>query len=497
MSKETITMDFKNRIKHAWNAFMGRDPTPEQYQDIGVGYSSPPITQSQRSYTDRSIINSIYNKIARDVAVISFVHCRTDKNGNYVEAIKSPLQECLKVEANLDQTGPALIQDAVTRMLKQGTVAIVPTDCDHNPDETGTFDIYQIQCADILEWYPKKIKVNIWNPIKGRHEERFFEKETAAIVTNPMYDIMNEPNSILQRINKKLALLDVIDNESASTKLNMIVQVPYNTRSTMKQDYANRRINEIEEQLADSPRGIAYMDINEKLIQLSRPLENNLLEHIKYLMDTYKQQLGISDELLNGQANEVIWNNYVTSIIEPICVALTLEMKRKWLTQTARTKGQSIVFFKDPFRYVPTTEIAKIADVFSRNQIMTPNELRQKVGMPPSDDPKADELNNANMPDYPEADYSMMPEETMAPEEEQYMEDQNEVPEEEPMAEEAEVEPQEMTPEEFIERYGVPERKAKKSKTKTKESKDSGDMFSLFSNEESSDDKDDVFSLFK
>ena len=214
-------------------------------------------------------------------------------------------------------------------------------------------------------------------------------------------------------------------------------------------------------------------------------------------MDTYKQQLGISDELLNGQANEVIWNNYVTSIIEPICVALTLEMKRKWLTQTARTKGQSIVFFKDPFRYVPTTEIAKIADVFSRNQIMTPNELRQKVGMPPSDDPKADELNNANMPDYPEADYSMMPEETMAPEEEQYMEDQNEVPEEEPMAEEAETEPQEMTPEEFIERYGAPKRKAKKSKTKTKESEDSGDMFSLFSNEESSDDEDDVFSLFK
>ena len=497
-------MDFKNRIKHAWNAFMGRDPTPEQYQDLGPAYSSPPITQSQRSYTDRSIINSIYNKIARDVAVISFVHCKTDKNGNYMEAIQSPLQECLKVEANLDQTGPALIQDAVTRMLKQGVVAIIPTDCDHNPDETGTFDIYQIQCADILEWYPRKIKVRIWNPIKGQHEERFFEKETAAIVTNPMYDIMNEPNSILQRINKKLALLDVIDNESASTKLNMIVQVPYNTRSTMKQDYANRRINEIEEQLADSPRGIAYMDINEKLIQLSRPLENNLLEHIKYLMDTYKQQLGISDELLNGQANEVIWNNYVTSIIEPICVALTLEMKRKWLTKTARTKGQSIVFFKDPFRYVPTTEIAKIADVFSRNQIMTPNELRQKVGMPPADDPKADELNNANMPDYPEAEPMMAPEQGMYPEEEQYMEDQNEVPEEEPMAEEADYEPQEMTPEEFIERYGAPKKRSK-SKTKTKEkskeseeSEDSGGLFSVFSNEESSDNnKNGVFSLFK
>jgi len=246
------------------------------------------------------------------------------------------------------------------------------------------------------------------------------------------------------------------------------------------------------------------MDINEKLIQLSRPLENNLLEHIKYLMDTYKQQLGISDELLNGQANEVIWNNYVTSIIEPICVALTLEMKRKWLTKTARTKGQSIVFFKDPFRYVPTTEIAKIADVFSRNQIMTPNELRQKVGMPPADDPKADELNNANMPDYPEAEPMMTPEQGMYPEEEQYMEDQNEVPEEEPMAEEADYEPQEMTPEEFIERYGAPKKRSK-SKTKTKEkskeseeSEDSGGLFSVFSNEESSDNnKNGVFSLFK
>lgn len=495
-------MDFKNRIKHAWNAFMGRDPTPEQYQDLGMAYSSPPIIQSQRSYTDRSIINSIYNKIARDVAVISFVHCRTDINGNYTEAIHSPLQECLSVEANLDQTGPALIQDAVTRMLKQGTVAIIPTDCDHNPDETGTFDIYQMQCADILEWYPKKIKVRIWNPIKGRHEDRYFEKETAAIVVNPMYDIMNEPNSILQRINKKLALLDVIDNESASTKLNMIIQVPYNTRSTMKQDYANRRIGEIEEQLADSPRGIAYMDINEKLIQLSRPLENNLLEHIKYLMDTYKQQLGISDELLNGQANEVIWNNYVTSIIEPICVALTLEMKRKWLTKTARTKGQSIVFFKDPFRYVPTTEIAKIVDVFSRNQIMTPNELRQKVGMPPADDPKADELNNANMPDYPEANPQMMPEEGMYPEEEQFVEDQNEVPEEEPLEdetfEEAESEPQEMTPEEYIERYGAPKKTKKKSKkSKSEDSENSEGLFSLFSNEKSSSNKEGINSLFK
>jgi len=423
-------MDFKNRIKHAWNAFMGRDPTQEEYKDLGPAYAISPITQSYRSYTDRSMINSIYNKIARDVAAINIVHCRTDENGNYVSAIKSSLQECLNTEANLDQTGTALIQDAVERMLKQGCVAIVPTDCDNNPDETGTYNIYQLECADIIEWYPRKIKVHIWNPYKGLFEDRIFEKENVAIIQNPMYSIMNEPNSILQRIYKKLSLLDVIDNESASDKLNMVIQVPYSTKSQLKQDYAQKRINEIEDQLANSPRGIAYMDMNEKLIPLSKPLENNLLEHVKYLMDTFKQQLGISDELLNGTATESVWNNYITSIVEPICVALVGEMRRKWLTQTARTRGQSIVFFKDPFRYIPITELAKLADVLSRNQIMTPNELRQKVGMPPAEDPKADELNNANMPDYPEANETQM----MAPQEEDYN--------------------QEMTPEEYEEAEG-------------------------------------------
>lgn len=479
-------MDFKNRIKHAWNAFMGRDPTPEDYQNLGPGYATSPITTSYRSYTDRSIINSIYNLIARNISAIDFVHCRTDENGHYINSISSSLQECLKTEANIDQTGPALIQDAVTRMLKQGVVAIIPTDCDNNPDETGTYNIYQLQCADILEWYPKKIKVRIWNPYKGEFQEKFFLKETAAIITNPMYDIMNEPNSILQRIYKKLSLLDVIDNESASTKLNMIIQVPYNTRSQLKQDYAQKRIDELEEQLKDSPRGIAYMDINEKLIQLSKPLENNLLEHVKYLMDTFKQQLGISDELLNGTANEVILNNYASNILEPICVAITLEMRRKWLTQSARTRGQSIVFFKDQFRYIPTSELAKLADVLSRNQIMTPNELRQKMGMPPSDDPKADELNNANMPDYPEADQSMMPQDEMMPEEdftnqeemtpEEFEEangNQNEGEAEEDFESNADYEPQEMTIEEYRSKYGSKQKKSSKSE-------ESESVFDLF-----------------
>lgn len=482
-------MDFKNRIKHAWNAFMGRDPTPEEYQDMGPAYATLPITQSYRSYNDRSIINAIYNKIARDVAAINIYHCMADQYGHYVSPIKSPLQECLTVEANIDQSGTALIQDAVERMLKQGVVAIIPTDSDNDPDETGTFKIFQLECADIIEWYPRKIKVRIWNPYKGQFEERIFSKEIAAIIQNPMYSIMNEPNSVLQRIYKKLSLLDVVDNESASTKLNMIIQVPYNTKSTMKQDYANRRISEIEEQLADSPRGIAYMDINEKLIQLSKPLENNLLDHIKYLMDMFKQQLGISDELLNGTAPENVINNYITSIIEPICVALVNEMKRKWLTQTARTKGQSIVFFKDPFRYIPTSEIAKIADVYSRNQIMTPNELRQKVGMPPSEDPKADELNNANMPDYPE--------ENAMPMQEMPAEDYSQMEEEQSYEEE----PQEESNEEFSlfddqNEAPAPKKKAK-SKSKSTKSKTKSESFSLFNNDVGKSESNEAFSLFK
>lgn len=394
-------MDLRRRIKHAWNAFMGRDSTEKEFADLGPSYASSPITSQLRSYSDRSIINSIFNMIARDVASIDFVHAKVDKDGHYVETLDTPLEECLSVEANLDQTGPALIQDAVGRMLRKGVVAIVPFECSRNPDDTGTYDIYGVRCADIIAWYPKHIKVRIYNENDGQFYDKIVLKENAAIIQNPMYDIMNEPNSILQKIYKKLALLDVIDNESASTKLNMIIQMPYNTRSTMKQDYAQKRIDEVEDQLANSPRGIAYMDVNEKLIQLNKPLENNLLEHVKYLMDTYKQQLGVNDELLSNTFNEVTYNNYSMRIIEPICVAFCTEMKRKWLTKTARTQGQSITFFRDQFRNIPTSEIAKIADVLSRNEIMSSNELRQKMGLKPSDDPRANELNNANMPSEP------------------------------------------------------------------------------------------------
>lgn len=397
-------MDFRNRIKHAWNAFMNKDPTPQQQQEMGIGYATSPIRTYERSYTDRSMINAIFNRISMDVSLIEFLHVRVDDEGHYLETLKTPLNECLNSQANIDQTGRGLIQDAVSRMLKRGYVGIVPVEADDDPDETGTYDIYNLRCVDILEWYPRHVKVRIYNDHDGKFYEKTFTKEMVAIIQNPMYDIMNEPNSILQRIYKKLSLLDVIDNENASTKLNMIVQVPYNTKSVTKQNYAQKRIDELEEQLANSPRGIGYMDINEHLIQLNRPLENNLLEHIKYLTDLYKGQLGINDEILNGTANEILYNNYSATILEPICLALCEEMRRKWLTKTARTKGQSIIFFRDPFRNIPTSEIAKIADVLSRNQIMTPNELRQKMGMKPSQDPKADELNNANMPDNPGED---------------------------------------------------------------------------------------------
>lgn len=393
-------MDFAKRIKHAWNAFMNKDPTP--VQDLGPSSYYYPERAQTRAQTDRSMINSIFNRIAMDVAAVNIEHCRVDEENNYVGSIDSALNECINVSANIDQTGRSLIQDAVQRMFKLGVVALVPVETDDNPNKTGTYDIYDIRCANVTQWYPRHVEVEIYNDHTGEIVKRTMAKDIACIIQNPMYDIMNAPSSLLNRIFKKLALLDVVDNENASSKLNMIVQVPYSTRSQLHQDNAARRRKEIEDQLVNNPYGIAYMDINEKLIQLSRPLESNLLEHIKYLMETYKNQLGITDAILNGTANEVEMNNYMRRTVEPICSAICDEMKRKWLTKTARTKGQSIKYFDDPFKLIPASEIAKLADVLSRNEIATSNEMRSAIGLKPSDDPRADELNNANMPNYPE-----------------------------------------------------------------------------------------------
>lgn len=392
-------MDFKNRIKHAWNAFMNKDPTPE-VRDLGPSTAYYPERMQLRGTTDRSMINSIFCRIAMDVASVDMYQAKVDEDGNFIENMKTPLNECLKVSANIDQTGRALIQDAVQRMFKNGTVALIPIVTDDNPNETGTYDIYDIRCADIVGWHPRYVDVEVYNDMTGQIVKKTFSKEITCIVQNPMYDIMNSPSSLLSRIFKKLALLDVVDNENASNKLNMIIQVPYSTRSQVHIDNASRRRQEIEDQLINNPYGIAYMDINEKLIQLNRPLESNLLEHIKYLMETYKNQLGITDAILNGTASEGEMNNYIKRTIEPICAAICDEMKRKWLTKTARTKGQSIVYFSDPFKLIPLTELAKLMDVMQRNEVMTSNETRQKMGLKPLNDPRADELNNANMPDY-------------------------------------------------------------------------------------------------
>lgn len=396
-------MDFAKRIKHAWNAFMNKDPTPPQ--ELGPSSYYYPEREQIRSQTDRSMINSIFNRIAIDVANVEMMHSNVDEDGNFVSRIKSPLNECLHVSANIDQTGRALVQDAVQRMFKLGVVALVPIETDDNPNETGSYDIYDIRCANVTQWYPRHVEVEVYNDHTGEIVKKTFAKDIVCIIQNPMYDIMNSPSSLLNRIFKKLALLDVVDNENASNKLNMIIQVPYSTRSQIHMDNATKRRQEIEDQLINNPYGIAYMDINEKLIQLNRPLESNLLEHIKYLMETYKNQLGITDAILNGTANEVEMNNYIHRTIQPIAVAIADEMKRKWLTKTARTKGQSIVYYYDPFTLIPVSEIANFADVFQRNEIMTSNEMRQKVGLPPSSDPRADELNNANMPNYDQPVY--------------------------------------------------------------------------------------------
>ena len=511
-------MDFRNRIKHAWNAFMNKDPTPTT--ELGPSsYSYPERTQT-RSQTDRSMITSIFNRIAMDVASIEILHSKVDGDGNFLDHIDSSLNECLQVSANIDQTGRALIQDAVQRMLKDGVVVLAPIVSDDNPNETGTYDIYDIRCGTITQWYPKKVEVEIYNDNKGTIDRLLLDKEIVCIIQNPMYDIMNAPSSVLNRIFKKLALLDVVDNENASNKLNMIIQVPYSTRSQLHQDNASRRRKEIEDQLINNPYGIAYMDINEKLIQLSRPLESNLLEHIKYLMETYKNQLGITDAILNNTANESEMNNYIKRTIEPICAAICDEMKRKWLTKTARTKGQSIIYYEDPFRLIPVTEIAKLADVLSRNEIMTSNEMRQKIGMRPSDDPRADELNNANMPDYypPDQEQEMVTDdgsqEPMSQEEAevqgtepQSVEEAEDIQEEveevpvptdqsfirfsEPKAEEPE---EETEPEdEGFTLFSEPENQNEESVEEEPETK----SFTLFKDEEEEDDKKKTFSLFK
>lgn len=387
---------FGSRLKHAWNAFRNRDPT-SLYRDYGYSYSYRPDRVRFTRGNERTIITSIYNRIAIDIASVDIKHCRLDENNRFVEEINSGLNSCLNLEANLDQTGRAFKQDIVMSMFDEGCVAIVPTDTTANPKLTSSYDILTMRTGKILEWYPEHVKVRIYNEKKGKKEELILPKSTVGIVENPLYAIINEPNSTMQRLIRKLSLLDITDEQTASGKLDLIIQLPYIIKSEARRQQADQRRKDIEMQLAGSKYGIAYTDGTEKITQLNRSLENNLLKQIESLTNTLYSQLGITQTILDGTADEKTMLNYNNRTIEPIVSAIVDELKRKFLTKTARSQGQSIMFFRDPFKLVPINNIAEIADKFTRNEILTSNEVRQLIGFKPSSDPKADQLINSNI----------------------------------------------------------------------------------------------------
>ena len=383
-------------LKHSWNAFMNKDPTVE-YRDHGMGYSQRPDRPRLTRGNERSIVTAIFNRIALDVAAISIKHCKLDDNGRYLEDINSSFNNCLNLEANIDQTGRAFIHDAVMSMLDEGVVALVPIDTSIDPMNTTSYDILSIRTAKIIEWYPRHVKVRVYNDRTGNKEEVIMPKDKVAIVENPLYAVINEPNSTMQRLIRKLSLLDIVDEQASAGKLDLIIQLPYVIKSDARRQQADARRKDIEMQLSGSKYGIAYTDGTEKITQLNRPLENNLLKQIEYLTSMLYSQLGFHQTILDGTADEKTILNYNNRILEPIISAFVDEMKRTFLSKTARTQNQTIMFFRDPFKLVPVNDIAEIADKFTRNEIMTSNEIRQIVGMKPSNDPKADELRNSNL----------------------------------------------------------------------------------------------------
>ena len=393
---------FTDRLKHAWNAFMNRDPpfTIQEYKDQGYVYSYRPDRMRFSRGNERTIVTSIYNRVAVDCAAVSIQHVRLDENGRFVEQINSGLNNCLTLEANIDQTGRAFMQDVVQSMFDEGVVAIVPVETSINPKKSNSFEILQLRTGKISEWYPKSVGVYVFNEFTGQRERVVFPKDKIAIVENPLYAIINEPNSTMQRLVRKLALLDSVDEQSSSGKLDMIIQLPYIIKTEQRREQAEARRKEIEMQLANSKYGIAYTDGTEKITQLGRSLDNNLMGQIEYLTNMLYSQLGITKEILEGTADEQTMLNYNNRTIEPIVSAIVDEMKRKFLTKTARSQGQSIMYFKDPFKLVPVSQIAEIADKFTRNEILSSNEIRQIIAMKPVDDPNADRLHNSNMPDY-------------------------------------------------------------------------------------------------
>ena len=386
------------RFRNAWNAFLGRDPTRStpNYGAYAGTYYRPDRTQLSYG-NDKSIITAIYNRIAIDVSNISIRHVRVDENDQYQETIQSPLNNCLTLDANLDQTGRAFFQDLVMSMFDEGCVAVTPTDTTENPDYTDSYDILAMRVGKVVEWYPRDVKIEVYNENTGKKEQVIRPKRTVAIIENPFYAIMNEPNSVLRRLIRKLVLLDAVDEQSSAGKLDLIIQLPYTIRNETRKKQAEERRENIEKQLAGSKYGIAYADATEHITQLNRPIENNLMKQIEYLTTLLYSQLGISETILNGTADEQTMLNYYNTTIEPILSAIVDEFKRKFLTKTARTQKQSIMFFRDPFKLVPVNNIADIADKFTRNEILSSNEIRGIIGFRPSSDPKADELVNSNL----------------------------------------------------------------------------------------------------
>ena len=389
-------MALTNRLQHAWNAFLNRDPTYWRASYGPASYYRPDKIRPTMG-NERSMVSSVYNRIALDVAYIDIFHARLDDDGRYTEQISSGLNECLNLSANIDQTGKAFIQDIVMSMMDEGVVAIVPVDTTINPERSGSFDILSMRTGKIKEWYPEHVTVELYNEKTGRKEDLLLPKNTIGIIENPLYAVMNEPNSTLQRLIRKLNLLDVIDEQSGSGKLDLIIQLPYVIKTPARKQQAEERRRDIEMQLAGSKYGIAYTDGTEKITQLNRPVENNLMKQIEYLTNMLYSQLGLTQEILNGSADEKTMLNYYNRTIEPIVSSIVDEMKRKFLTKTARTQGQSIVYFRNPFKLVPVAELAEISDKLTRNEIASSNEIRQIIGWKPSDEPGADELRNKNL----------------------------------------------------------------------------------------------------
>jgi len=383
-----------NRFRNAWNAFLGRDPTTTY--EYGGSYYRPDRTQLSYG-NDKTIITAIYNKIAIDVSQISIRHVNVDENRQYKEDRISGLNNILTLDANLDQTGKAFIQDIVISMFDEGCVAVVPIDVDVNPQNTDGYDILTARTGKIVEWFPHQVKVEVYNENTGKKEQIMCWKKNVAIIENPFYSVMNEPNSILRRLIRKLALLDIVDEQSSAGKLDLIIQLPYTIKNETRKKQAEERRESIERQLAGTKYGIAYADATERITQLNRPVENNLMKQIEYLTNLLYSQLGISETIINGTADEQSMLNYFSSTIEPILSAIVDEFQRKFLSKTARTRGQAIMYFREPFKLAPINKIAEVADKFITNQVLSSNEIRGVIGYKPSEDPKADELINPNI----------------------------------------------------------------------------------------------------